>query len=239
MSTARDATARRDCAAVVFALVYPTLLTVGYFILLAKPSEGGLQQIAFGVGKSLQFLFPVAWVFWIQSGRPVWQRPRSRDLAAGAIAGLLLLVAAVALYYLWLKPAGVFDEPAVKVREKIAHFGIDTKVRYLTMALFYCAVHSLMEEYYWRWFVFAQLRRLTSFPMATIVSSLGFTSHHVLVLAEYFGWTSPWTYLFSLGVAVGGAIWAWMYEKTGSLYGLWASHALVDAAIFIVGYDLL
>ncbi len=47
------------------------------------------------------------------------------------------------------------------------------------------------------------------------------------------------TYLFSLAVAVGGVIWAWMYEKTGSLYGPRVSHALVDTVIFIVGYDLL
>ena len=40
-------------------------------------------------------------------------------------------------------------------------------------------------------------------------------------------------------IAGGGAIWAWMYEKTGSLYGPWVNHALVDTAIFIVGYDLL
>jgi uncharacterized protein len=49
---------------------------------------------------------------------------------------------------------------------------------------------------------------------------------------------SPWTWLFSLSVAVGGAFWAWLYQRTGSLYGPWLSHLLVDAAIFLVGYDL-
>jgi membrane protease YdiL (CAAX protease family) len=61
----------------------------------------------------------------------------------------------------------------------------------------------------------------------------------VLVLQLYFGWTSPLTWLFSAGVAIGGAFWAWLYNKSGSLYGPWLSHALVDAAIFAIGYDLV
>jgi membrane protease YdiL (CAAX protease family) len=64
-------------------------------------------------------------------------------------------------------------------------------------------------------------------------------AHHVFILAVYFGWDSPWTYFLSLSVAAGGFIWAWMFEKTASLYGVWASHALVDTAIFIVGYDVV
>ena len=46
-------------------------------------------------------------------------------------------------------------------------------------------------------------------------------------------------YFFALATAVGGAYWAWLYNKTGSIYGPWASHLLIDAAIFAVGYDLI
>ena len=38
---------------------------------------------------------------------------------------------------------------------------------------------------------------------------------------------------------VGGAVWAWVYHRTRSLAATWLSHALVDAAILMVGYDLL
>ncbi|HEY3963778.1 MAG TPA: CPBP family intramembrane glutamic endopeptidase [Planctomycetaceae bacterium] len=229
---------RRDLTAVLAALVYPTLLTVVYFILLAKHPQG-VQQAAYGLGKTIQFLFPVVWVYWIQRRGPNWHRPRAKDLTTGLIVGLLLLGPALVLYFSWMKPAGIFDGPAVAVREKVAGMGIGSAPQFVAVAIFYCVAHSLLEEYYWRWFVFAQLRRLTSFPVATIVSSLGFMSHHVFVLAVYFGWSSPMTYFFSLAVAAGGVIWAWMYEKRGSLYGAWLSHALVDTAIFVVGYDLL
>lgn len=269
-------TVRRDSAAVIFALAYPTLLTIVYFILLAD-EPAWIQQAAYAFGKGIQFVFPLAWVILVQrpsprsderrensartmaSGghksaggpardcgfnsaertiRPSW-RPRGKDLAIGAGLGLALFAAALGLYLLWIRPAGLFDAAAVEVRKKVAGIGVDSGPRFAVLAIFYSFVHSLLEEYYWRWFVFAQLRRLTSFVPAAAVSSLGFMAHHVLVLAVYFGGSSPLTWLLSLAVAVGGTIWAGMYEKTGSLAGTWISHAFVDAAIFLVGYDLL
>ena len=229
---------RRNFFALLFALAFPTLVTVLYFIVLSK-HPSALQLGAFGLGKVIQFAFPVAWVVWIQRARIGWIRPRSKDLAAGWILGLILLAAALALYFFVLKPAGVFDKATDVIREKVVGLGASSIPRYVALSLFYCVIHSLLEEYYWRWFVFAQLRRRTSKPIAVVISGLGFMAHHVFILAYYFGWDSPWTYLLSLAVGVGGFIWAWMYEKTGSLYGPWASHALVDTAIFIVGYDLV
>ena len=72
-----------------------------------------------------------------------------------------------------------------------------------------------------------------------LISSLGFMAHHVIVLGFYFGWHSPWVYLLSLAVAIGGAFWAWLYDRTGSLAGPWLSHMLVDAGIFAVGYRMI
>jgi membrane protease YdiL (CAAX protease family) len=75
--------------------------------------------------------------------------------------------------------------------------------------------------------------------LAIPISSLGFAAHHVLVLALYFGWASPLTWLFAICVAVGGAIWAWLYDACDSLAAPWLSHALVDAAIFAIGFLMI
>ena len=71
---------------------------------------------------------------------------------------------------------------------------------------------------------------------ALLLSSLAFMGHHVIVLAHYF--PIGLTVLFSLAVAVGGAAWAWLYHRAGSLAAPWVSHLLIDAAIMVVGYDL-
>ena len=223
---------------VIFALLLPTAVTWLYFIALAH-ADPLLQKLAAGIGKAIQFALPAIWIWQIQRQRLALKRPTAGGLPIGAAFGLAVAGAMAVLYFAALKPAGTFDEPAKAVREKLAAFGATSPPAYLVLAVFYSAVHSLLEEYYWRWFVFGQLRKLLSLPAAIGVSSIGFALHHVLVLALYFGWQSPWTWLFSAGVAVGGAVWAWLYHKSGSLYAPWLSHALVDAAIFAIGFDLL
>jgi membrane protease YdiL (CAAX protease family) len=64
-------------------------------------------------------------------------------------------------------------------------------------------------------------------------------AHHTIVIGKYFGGFSIMTVLLSLAVATGGIIWAWLYERSGSLLGPWLSHALVDAGLMAVGYDLV
>ena len=75
--------------------------------------------------------------------------------------------------------------------------------------------------------------------MALWAASLAFAAHHVVLLARFFGFASPWTWLFAAAVAVGGLIWTLQYERSGSLWGPWFGHALVDAGIFAIGYDWL
>src|SRR5262249_51499854 len=154
--------------------------------------------------------------------------------ALGGGLGLALAAAILLAFQFAAKPAGLIPPSAVAaVRDKIAGLGFDSPLLFLTLAIFYSIVHSLLEEYYWRWFVFGQLRLLTPLPQAIAVSSLGFMAHHVCVVSVYFGWFSPESIALSLAVAVGGALWAWLYQRTGNLVGPWISHALVDAAIFL------
>jgi membrane protease YdiL (CAAX protease family) len=161
-------------------------------------------------------------------------------VSSGLGFGLALLAAAVALDAFVLQPAGVLaGATAEAVRAKVAGFGVDTPSRYLALGAFYSLLHAAAEEYYWRWFVFGELRRALRAPLAIAVSSVGFAAHHVVVLAVYFGWTSPWTFALAAAVGVGGAFWAWLYHRTGSLLGPWLGHLLVDAALFTIGWDLL
>jgi membrane protease YdiL (CAAX protease family) len=60
-----------------------------------------------------------------------------------------------------------------------------------------------------------------------------------LVVGIYFDGLSTMTVLLSAAVAIGGAIWAWLYQRTGSLVGSWICHAMVDVGIMAVGYDLV
>lgn len=223
--------------AVAFALLFPTLLTYAYFVHLAdRPSD--VQQAVYAAGKLLQFAFPLGWVYCLHRRRLAPVGPSRAGLVEGIAFGLLVAGAMLALYALVLRPFGFFNGPDEAVRDKLQDTGLDTLWMFVGAALFYSLFHSLLEEYYWRWFVFGELRELVRVGPAILLSSLGFMAHHVILLGTFMGWQSPATYLFSLAIAIGGAVWAWIYHRSGTLYGPWFGHLLIDAAIFAIGYDL-
>jgi hypothetical protein len=45
--------------------------------------------------------------------------------------------------------------------------------------------------------------------------------------------------LGSCGVFLGGAAWSWLYLRYRSIWPGYVSHAIADAAIFIIGYRLI
>lgn len=221
-------------AALVGSLVFPTLLTLAYFDLLQPP----YQNPVYLVGKIIQFAFPAVWVAVVLQERIRLTRPAGAGILLGLAFGASILVATLMLYHWVLEPLGVFAGPDEVVRQKIQERGIDTVWKYAGFGVFYAVAHSLLEEYYWRWFVFRQLTRYLRIGPAILISSFGFMAHHVVLMKSFFGWGSAWTYLFSLAVAIGGFVWAWLYNRSQSLYGPWGSHLLVDAAIFLVGYEI-
>jgi len=76
--------------------------------------------------------------------------------------------------------------------------------------------------------------------LAVVLSSLAFMAHHVIVLGRFFP-NDFWSAVvpLSLCIAAGGAFWAWLYERSGSVYAPWVSHLLVDVVVLAVGYDLV
>lgn len=227
-----------EALALVFALTLPTFLVWIYFVLLV-PYPPAVEQTAYAVGKIVQFGFPVVWVLGFQRLRLAWKKPTRAGLGEGFAFGLVISMGMLALYRAWLGPAGYLDVAHEPVRERLDGYGLTSLPTYVLFGLFVSLAHSFLEEYYWRWFVFGGLRRLMPVWAAIAVSSLGFMSHHVVVLSTYFGWGSPAAILFSLAVALGGAVWAWIYHHSGSLYGPWLSHLFVDVAIFVVGYEMV
>ena len=160
-------------------------------------------------------------------------------MAEGLCLGGAVLLGMLLLYFLWLKPARYLAAAAGPITAKATALGMGSREKFILGGVLLSSVHALLEEYYWRWFLFGGMRRFMPVPAAVILSSLAFTAHHVVLLAVYFGRWSLATIFFSLCVAIGGAAWAWIYHRSGSLLGPWLSHILIDAGIFIVGFDLM
>lgn len=228
---------RFELAVLVAGMLYPTVLTWAYFVALAE-RPAGLQQSVYLVGKLLQFGLPAVWVVAIRREPLRWSWPTGSGLGIGLGFGAAVLAAMLGIYFGWLNQQAWTQQAAEAVRQKLVQLNLDRVAPYAALGLFYSLGHSLLEEYYWRWFVFGRLRRFVRVAAAVGASSLAFTAHHVLLLGVYFGYHSPVTYLFALAIAVGGAVWALMYHTSRSLAGPWLSHLLVDAGVFVIGFDL-
>jgi membrane protease YdiL (CAAX protease family) len=227
--------------AVAVALLFPTAMASVYFLALGGTGRHNLlQQIAYGAGKTFQFAIPLLFLVLVERRRPEWQRPNTSGLLLGVGFGVLVGALILGAWYAGLHSSRVAEQASARLRVKLAEFGITSGVEYLALCVFLCVAHSFLEEYYWRWFVFGRLRTLLPLWPAVVVSSLGFMAHHVLIVWAYVPDRILTAVLpASLAVAVGGAVWAWLYERSGSLVAPWISHALIDAALFVVGWDMM
>ena len=228
-------------------MAFPTVMAWAYFVALAQSSEAPRRaepnpamRTAYGLGKVVQFCFPVVYLGLREPSGLRLRRPNVPGLSWGLGFGLAVAVGILFLYYFFLAGALVAMGTGERVRAKVEEFGAATPGRFILLALFISVAHSLLEEYYWRWFVFGRLRRIVPLAPAMALSSLAFMAHHVVVLYVYLpGHFIAAAVPLSLGIAAGGAVWAWLYERSGAIYSCWLSHLLVDAAIMAVGYDLM
>ncbi len=226
---------RADWLAVTFTLIFPTVATWAYFVVLAGSPHA---QGVYSASKIVQFALPLCWAVLWQKQRLRLTPPSLRGVGVGLALGLAVVAAMMALYYGYLKASPIMTPAPVEIAKKMVDFRVDSPLKFLAFAAFISLLHSLLEEYYWRWFAFGQLSRSLSFPAAAAVSSVGFMAHHLLVIAGFLKGYGPATWFFSFCVAAGGALWAWIYRRTRTLYGAWLSHLVIDAGLMWLGYDL-
>jgi len=228
---------RRLLACVLPALVIPFAASLLYFVVMG---DSPLARYAYAGAKAFTIAWPVIAVFLIE------RRPRSADhlpssrhwraLPLGLVTGLAIggiILIAYRVPALRTYADGFADD----IRGKLADLGVRTRAGYVAFCLFLAIAHSLIEEYYWRWYAFGSLARVWPVGVSIAVASFAFAGHHYVVLGCYFSLAGA--LIFGTMVGVGGALWCWMLHRQRALAGAWLSHALVDAAIFIVGYEIL
>lgn len=240
--TRAEPTRAREWTALLLAMSFPSFMSwLEFWVLPGESTQPDpILTLVFGGGKIVQFSLPVfyVWLYCRGSFHALRWNPRGFGLAV-AFSSLVIL-GIFGLYFIVLKETGIFADTRTGIDRWLTKIGASSAAGYILMAALISVPHAFLEEYYWRWFVFGQLQRVVPWGLAVAVSSLAFMAHHVLVLGYYLPgrfWIAALP--FSLCVAVGGVVWAWLYHRTGSIYAPWLSHLLVDAAIMIVGYDML
>lgn len=103
---------------------------------------------------------------------------------------------------------------------------------YPFVALAIILTNPLLEEYFWRGFIFRNLKKYNlKFGYLT---GLLFALHHVIIFAGWFLW---WQYiLVTVFLAIVGIYFNWLYQKTGSIHASLIIHIIADIIIVGIGY---
>ena len=230
----------RGTAALALLLTAP-LPCVGTWLAMVALPESTVAKALFMGAKVWLLVAPLLWLRFVERRpiRPV--RWSNRGMIAGHVTGIVIFLGIVGAY---LTLGRAWIDTSLMLG-KIREIGIDRWWLYAGFALYACFVNSLLEEYFWRWFVFRRSEDVLAGggakPQATawavVLAGLLFTAHHVIALSVYFDWRI--TALASMGVFIGGVTWSTLYLRTGNIYAGWVSHVWADLAIFGIGAWLI
>jgi len=218
-------------------MLLPFLASLLYYVLLAGHP---VAMAIYTATKVFTIVWPIIAVVMIEQD-PIWLgavkvRKHVASLPMGLVTGLLIAGVIIGGYG-WTSLGDYVDGFTGEITLKVEQMGIGDPVRYIVFCTFLAGLHSLIEEFFWRWYVFGRLVRVMPAGWAGLLASLAFAGHHYVVLGCYFSPTG--TLVFGTGVGIGGALWCWMLRRQKTLLGCWLSHALVDVAVFAVGYRIV
>jgi len=221
--------------ALIFLLLTAPIPTLGTSLAMVWLPEAVWPKVVFFLAKIWLFAAPVFWLIKVEKVKFSWAcvpRWHQRGMLAAHASGIFIFIA-ILIAYLTVGQAWIEPEPML---EKIRAMKLDNVWLYAAGALYWCTVNSMLEEYFWRWFIFRRLCDLLSerrWVWAALISGVLFTAHHVVALKVYFNW--PMALLASAGVFIGGFTWSLLYARWGNIYGAYVSHVYADIVIFGIG----
>ncbi|QDU34853.1 CAAX amino terminal protease self- immunity [Poriferisphaera corsica] len=206
--------------------------SLGVYIAMMMMPGTTIGQLMFVVTKVWILLLPATWHLLLDRQPVSFSPVKESKLFVGAVWGVGISIL-IAVIYWWLSTNWIDISRIQLMAEKI---GLDSQTKYLIGAIYWISFNSLVEEYVWRWFVYKKFEVIFNPIVAVILSAIAFTIHHYLALSIYF--SLPINLLCCVGIASGGAIWSVMYMKYESIWPGYVSHAIVDVAVFAIGYWL-
>lgn len=155
-------------------------------------------------------------------------RPKKGGFLPALGLGMGVFAVILAAYFV-LRNVGNFSVITGLLEQNIG-VGRDS---FVYVAVYISFVNSLLEEFFFRGFAFFTLRRLIGRRWAYLFSAMAFAIYHTAMML---GWFSPALFALALtGLFVGGVLFDWLNERTGTIYPSWMVHMFANFAINAVG----
>ena len=159
-------------------------------------------------------------------------RPKKKGLLPAIALGIGIYVVILGGYFL-VSPFFDFSQIAGALTDNA---GV-TKDNFLYVSLYISFANSFLEEFFFRGFVFTNLKQYSGRKLAYIFSAAAFSLYHVAMMI---GWFSPALFLLVMvGLVVGGMIFNCLNEKLDTIYCSWLTHMFANFAINTIGFMLL
>lgn len=108
------------------------------------------------------------------------------------------------------------------------------KNNFVFVALYISFINSLLEEFFFRGFIFLNLKKIASRGFAYTYSALAFAIYHVAIMTN---WFTPSIFILTMiGLFVGGLIFNYLNDKSENIYNSWLVHMFANFAINTVGF---
>lgn len=104
---------------------------------------------------------------------------------------------------------------------------------FVLVALYISFFNSLLEEFFFRGFLFLGLKKLGNTMKAYVISSLLFTIYHIAIIGS---WFNIGIFLLAMvGLFIGGLIFNGLNHTNDNIYNSWLVHMFANFAINTVG----
>jgi len=104
------------------------------------------------------------------------------------------------------------------------------------IGLYIVIFNSLLEEYFWRGFMFQELRNTVKPWLAYALTGIAFSFHHVMF---YYNWFNLTFFLVvTLGLIFYAIIMNFLFQRYKDLLSCWLVHAFVDVVQIGIGFAI-
>jgi membrane protease YdiL (CAAX protease family) len=190
-------------------------------------------RVIFFISKLWILLLPLFWHLFVDKQKLSLSIPKKGGFIVATLLGIIISFMIFALYFTMGR---YLIEPKM-VKDMVARIGLNDLRTYLIGAAYWILINSFLEEYVWRWFVVEKCKSLLPTNAAIGVSALCFTIHHIIVLQVYFN--GLLVSIASTVVFISGVVWSLCYNRYRSIWPGYISHAIVDVAVYAIGYILI
>lgn len=151
-----------------------------------------------------------------------------REIITSVILGVGVYLSILGVYLL-ISPYLDLDRIRALLGEQL---GV-VKENFILVAIYISFVNSLIEEFFFRGFLFLGLLKRTTRLKAHNISAGVFAIYHLAILK---GWFSPMIFALAMaGLFVGGLIFNLLNERNGNIISSWLVHMMANLAINTVG----